>query len=205
VPFGEYLPFQDFWRLFGISQFVPGTEGWAPGDGRRLMTVPGTPAFIALICYEAIFSGDLGADPADAGFILNITNDAWFDGSIGPAQHAHHARLRAVETGLPLVRAGNTGVTLLTDPLGRVVAHLEPGAMGVLDVVPALKLSGTTFNRIGMWPFWIAILAGLHRPPQSAQGLSAGAVAARPRAVRDAGTTFSSAPGKHIKLSLYPH
>ena len=115
--------------MFGISQFVPGTNGWAPGDGKRLMTPPGTPAFIALICYEAIFSGDLGADPADAAFILNITNDAWFDGSIGPAQHAHHAKLRAVETGLPLVRVGNTGITLLTDPLGRVTEQLAPQGM----------------------------------------------------------------------------
>jgi apolipoprotein N-acyltransferase len=147
--------------MFGISQFVPGTNGWSPGDGKRLVSPPGTPAFIALICYEAIFSGDLGANPADAAFILNITNDAWFDGSIGPSQHAHHAKLRAVETGLPLVRVGNTGITLLTDPLGRITAHLGPAGIGVLDVVPALKLSDTIFNRIGMWPFWIAILTGL--------------------------------------------
>lgn len=161
VPFGEYLPFQSFWRMLGINQFVPGTNGWAAGDGKRLMTPPGSPAFIALICYEAIFSGDLGADPADAGFILNITNDAWFDGSIGPAQHAYHARLRAVETGLPLVRVGNTGITMLTDPLGRITEQLAPQGRGVLDVVPDLKLSDTIFNRIGMWPFWIAILFGL--------------------------------------------
>jgi apolipoprotein N-acyltransferase len=161
VPFGEYLPFASFWRMLGINQFVPGTNGWAPGDGKRLMTPPNSPAFIALICYEAIFSGDLGANPADAAFILNITNDAWFDGSIGPAQHAHHAKIRAVETGLPLIRVGNTGITMLTDPLGRVTAQLAPGGVGTLDVVPALKLPDTIFNRIGMWPFWIAILAGL--------------------------------------------
>ena len=124
VPFGEYLPFPEFFGLFGISQFVPGTDGWAPGDGRRLMTPPGTPPFLALVCYEAVFPGDIG-DPARAQFILNITNDAWFDGSIGPAQHAHHARVRAVETGLPLLRAANTGVTFAVDPLGRVTARLR--------------------------------------------------------------------------------
>jgi apolipoprotein N-acyltransferase len=161
VPFGEYLPFQSFWRMFGINQFVPGTNGWAPGDGKRLMTPPGSPAFIALICYEAIFSADLGADPADAAFILNITNDAWFDGSVGPAQHAHHARIRTVETGLPLIRAANTGITLIADPLGRITAQLAPEGIGVLDVVPSMKLPDTIFNRIGMWPFWIAMLAGL--------------------------------------------
>jgi len=157
VPFGEYLPFADFFARFGIRQFVPGTNGWAAGTGRRLVDTGGTPPFIAMICYEAIFPGDLGADPAAAEFILNVTNDAWFDGSIGPAQHAHHARLRAVESGLPLVRAANSGVTMLVDPLGRVTARLAEREMAVLDVVPTEKLPDTVFNRVGHWPFFLAI------------------------------------------------
>ncbi len=162
VPFGEYLPFAKFFGLLGIKQFVPGTNGWAPGDGRRLMDVPGTPAFIALICYEALFSGDLGADPSKAEFILNISNDAWFDGSIGPAQHAHHARIRAVETGLPMLRATNSGVTLSIDPLGRIAASLPPGEPAVLDVVPANRLPGATpFVRFGHLPFFAALTLGL--------------------------------------------
>jgi apolipoprotein N-acyltransferase len=164
VPFGEYLPFQGFWRMFGINQFVPGTNGWAPGDGRRLMQAPGTPGFLALVCYEAVFPGDIGS-PSDieaAQFILNITNDAWFDGSIGPAQHGHLARLRAVETGLPLLRAANTGVTFATDPLGRITGSLAPLQAGVLDVVPSQKLAGgTLFNRLGDWPFFALIALGL--------------------------------------------
>ncbi|RYE07146.1 MAG: apolipoprotein N-acyltransferase, partial [Hyphomicrobiales bacterium] len=162
VPFGEYLPFASFWKLFGITQFVPGTNGWAPGDGRRLLSPPGLPAFIALICYEAIFSGDLGANPADAQYILNISNDEWFDGSIGPAQHAHHALLRAVESGLPLLRVTNSGVTFAADPLGRVTARLTPYEPGVLDVVPANKVEGgTIFNRFGNLPFLGALALGL--------------------------------------------
>ncbi len=161
VPFGEYLPFAGFWKLFGITQFVPGTNGWAPGDGRRLVAPPGLPPFIALICYEAIFSGDLGADPAAAEFILNISNDEWFDGSIGPAQHAHHALLRAVESGLPLLRATNSGVTFAADPLGRVTARLAPGVPGTLDVTPALPIAPTPFDRLGNWPALGLVLAGL--------------------------------------------
>ncbi|MBK8084711.1 MAG: apolipoprotein N-acyltransferase [Devosia sp.] len=161
VPFGEYLPFPEFFRLFGITQFVPGTNGWAPGDGRRLMSPPGVPPFLALVCYEAVFPGDIG-DPAGAGFILNVTNDAWFDGSIGPEQHAHHARLRAVETGLPLLRAANSGVTLAVDPLGRITGRLAALETGVLDVVPSQPVAGgTPFNRLGDWPFWIAVLFGI--------------------------------------------
>jgi apolipoprotein N-acyltransferase len=161
VPFGEYLPFASFWKMFGITQFVPGTNGWAPGDGKRLMSPPGTPAFIALICYEAIFSGDLGADPAKAEFLLNISNDEWFDGSIGPAQHAHHALLRAVETGLPLLRVTNSGITFAADPLGRVTDQLPPSQPGVLDIVPKQKIAETIFDRFGNWPFLIVVLLGI--------------------------------------------
>jgi apolipoprotein N-acyltransferase len=161
VPFGEYLPFEKFWAMFGIRQFVPGTNGWAPGNGHRLMSPPGMPAFIALICYEAIFSGDLGADPNKAEFLLNISNDEWFDGSIGPAQHAHHALLRAVETGLPLLRATNSGITFAADPLGRITAQLAPYEPGVLDVVPAQKLAPTPFVHFGNWPFLGAVLLGI--------------------------------------------
>lgn len=178
VPFGEYLPFQSFWRLFGINQFVPGTNGWAAGDGRRLMSPPGSPAFLALVCYEAVFPGDIGTpeDVAAAEFILNVTNDAWFAGSIGPAQHAHHARMRAVETGLPLLRAANSGVTLSVDPLGRITGQLAEDQIGVLDVIPAQKLAeGTWFNRLGHLPFWLAVGLGIlgslvaaRRPPRLA-------------------------------------
>lgn len=161
VPFGEYLPYAEFFSQFGLRQFVPGANGWAPGNGRRLMALPNTPAFLALVCYEAIFSGDLGADIDKSQFLFNITNDAWFDGSIGPAQHAHHARIRAVEEGLPLIRAANSGLTFLTDPLGRVTASLAPQQVALLDVVPSERLAETPFSRWRYWPFLIALLAGL--------------------------------------------
>jgi apolipoprotein N-acyltransferase len=124
------------------------------------MELPGTPAFLAVICYEVLFSGDLG-DTANAQFILNVTNDAWFDGSIGPAQHAHHARLRAVEEGMSLLRAANTGLTFATDPLGRVTAQLVPGQMAALDVRPHQRLAPTVFAQLRHYPLAIAIIAGI--------------------------------------------
>ena len=125
------------------------------------MTPPGTPPFLALVCYEAVFPGDIG-DPTRAEFILNVTNDAWYDGSIGPAQHAHHARLRAVETGLPMLRAANTGTTMMIDPLGRVTARLAEREVAVLDAVPAARLAGgTPFVRFWHWPFLAAVALGL--------------------------------------------
>lgn len=161
VPFGEYLPLSDFWKLFGLRQFVPGTNGWAPGEGRRLQQIGGTPAFLALVCYEAVFPNDIG-DVSKAEFILNITNDAWFDGSIGPSQHAHHARIRSVETGLPMLRASNTGTTIVTDPLGRIVARLAEREVSAVDVVPHHRLAGQTlYTTLGDWPFWGASLLAL--------------------------------------------
>ncbi|KKB78713.1 hypothetical protein VW35_09360 [Devosia soli] len=161
VPFGEFLPFQDFFSRLGIKQFVPGSAGWSHGDERRrLMALPGTPAMLAVICYEAIFSGDLG-DVQNAQFILNITNDAWFDGSIGPAQHAHHVRLRAVEEGMSVLRAANTGLTFATDPLGRITAQLAPGQMAALDVRPDQRLPPTIFAQLRHYPLAIAIIAGI--------------------------------------------
>ncbi|UYN98864.1 MAG: apolipoprotein N-acyltransferase [Devosia sp.] len=161
VPFGEYLPFADFFSQLGITQFVPGADGWSAGDvRRRLMSLPGAPAPLVLVCYEIIFSGDLG-ETEGAQYLLNVTNDAWFDRSIGPAQHAHHARLRAVEEGMSLVRAANTGLTFATDPLGRITAQLVPGQMAALDVRPHQKLDGTAFSRLRHWPFLIAVIAGI--------------------------------------------
>ena len=161
VPFGEFLPFGEFFARFGVKQFVPGAEGWGHGDARRrLMSLPATPTFLALICYEILFSGDLG-DTAGAQFLFNITNDAWFDASIGPAQHAHHARVRAVEEGMSLVRAANSGLTFATDPLGRITAELAPGQMAVLDVRPHQRLAGTVFSQLRHWPLLIALVAGL--------------------------------------------
>lgn len=161
VPFGEYLPFADFFARLGIKQFVPGADGWSPGDvRRRLMSLPAAPAPLVLVCYEIIFSGDLG-DVAGAQFLLNVTNDAWFDGSVGPAQHAHHARLRAVEEGMSLVRAANTGLTFATDPLGRITAQLAPGEMAALDVRPHQRLESTVFQSVRHWPFLIAVVAGI--------------------------------------------
>lgn len=160
VPFGEYLPLAEFWKLFGIRQFVPGTNGWAPGEGHRLQTPPDTPPFLALVCYEAVFPGDIG-DVGRAEFILNVTNDAWFDGSTGPAQHAHHARVRSAETGLPMLRAANTGTTIVVDPLGRITARLAEQQVALLDTVPANRLpEPTPYVRFGDIPFFAMLAVG---------------------------------------------
>ena len=136
VPFGEYLPFSGLLESFGLRHFVHIPGGFEPGSRRRLLEVPGLPPAAALVCYEAIFSGEavpdegLGERP---GLLLNVTNDGWFGETTGPHQHFSQARLRAVEEGLPLVRAANTGLSAVVDGYGRILQKLPLGKEGVLD------------------------------------------------------------------------
>jgi apolipoprotein N-acyltransferase len=135
VPFGEYVP--DFLdaiiRAVGLRQFVHIPGGFEPGDHRTQLSIPGLPPVAATICYEAIFSGDVLPEGPRPRVLLNVTNDAWFGQTPGPYQHFAQARLRAVEEGLPLVRAANNGISAVVDPYGRVLGALPLGADGVLD------------------------------------------------------------------------
>jgi apolipoprotein N-acyltransferase len=136
VPFGEYLPFSGLLESFGLRHFVHIPGGFEPGARRRLLEVPGLPPAAALICYEAIFPGE--AVPVEAsgehpGLLLNVTNDGWFGNTTGPHQHFAQARLRAVEEGLPLVRAANTGLSAVVDGYGRILHKLPLGTEGVID------------------------------------------------------------------------
>jgi apolipoprotein N-acyltransferase len=131
VPFGEYVPFREILGALAI----PVTQGsFEAGPGLVSLALPGLPAAAPLICYEIIFSGEVIARSGERpGFLLNLTNDAWFGRSSGPFQHFAQARLRAVEEGLPLVRAANNGVSAIVDAYGRVLGELPLDAVGVLD------------------------------------------------------------------------
>ena len=120
VPFGEYLPFQDLLERLGCSQLTQVQGGFLAGDRRRIIPVPGAPPILPLICYEIIFPGEAVPAGERPGWLVNVTNDGWFGDSPGPYQHFQQARVRAIEEGLPLVRAANTGISAVVDPLGRV-------------------------------------------------------------------------------------
>ena len=140
VPFGEYLPFQSALESLGLSQLTKLRGGFIPGTRRRPIALPNAPKMLPLICYEVIFPGDITKGEERPGWIVNVTNDGWFGISTGPFQHLQQARLRAVEEGLPIVRAANTGISAVIDPVGRVVARLGLGAEGVLEIrTPRLR------------------------------------------------------------------
>lgn len=156
VPFGEYLPFEKLLRALKITQFVHIPGGFTAGPRRRALSVPGLPPVAPLVCYEAIFSGevtpDAGPDAKRPGLLLNVSNDAWFGRSVGPWQHFSQARLRAVEEGLPMARAANSGVSAVIDPYGRVMASLGVGVADVIDAPLPQALPPTLFARFGQTP-----------------------------------------------------
>src|SRR5262245_36060189 len=133
VPLGEYLPFQDFLESLGMMQLTNVRGGFNVGRQPRLLTVPGAPPLTPLICYEIIFPQEITEAGTHPGWLLNVTNDAWFGSSAGPYQHFHQAQVRAVEQGLPVVRAANTGISAVIDPFGRVRAEIGLGDKGIID------------------------------------------------------------------------
>ncbi|HEY8263861.1 MAG TPA: apolipoprotein N-acyltransferase [Methyloceanibacter sp.] len=145
VPFGEYLPFQDLLESLGFMQMTGVRGGFSAGSGPRILTVPRAPQASPLICYEIIFPDAIMVPGERTGWLLNITNDAWFGTSAGPYQHFQQARIRAVEQGLPLVRAANTGISAIVDPYGRIVAELGLGERGVVDGLLPRALPPTVF------------------------------------------------------------
>jgi len=150
VPFGEYLPFQAFLERLGLMQLTKVPGGFIPGDRRRPIGTPRAPAFLPLICYEIIFPGEaVPANETRPGWLLNLTNDGWFGASSGPHQHFQQARVRAIEEGLPVVRAANTGISAVIDPLGRVVRMLPLGQEGVLDSPLPRAVRATPYVRFG--------------------------------------------------------
>jgi apolipoprotein N-acyltransferase len=131
----------------------------APGTGPETLHVPGLPPVGALICYEAIFPAQIvnAADRPD--WLVNITNDSWFGNSTGPRQHLAAVRMRAVEEGLPLMRAANTGISAGFDAFGRELGRLGMNRAGVLDIAIPGHLSLTPFARFGLAiPLVLALL-----------------------------------------------
>lgn len=149
VPFGEYLPMGETLEAFGLTKLVelPGT--FRAGFRHRVLNPVAGPAFLPLICYEAIFPAAATSSDERPGFILNVTNDAWFGDTPGPYQHFAQARMRAVEQGLPVVRAANTGISAVVDAYGRVLAIRPLMAAGRIDMRMPSAISPTVFARYG--------------------------------------------------------
>jgi apolipoprotein N-acyltransferase len=165
VPFGEFLPFDALAGKLGIKTFVHVGDGFTAGPRPRPLKLPGLPMTQPLICYEALYPGFTREGAAAAGvrpsWIVNISNDAWFGATSGPLQHLNIASYRAIEEGLPMVRATPTGVSAVIDAYGRSIASLGEGAYGVIDRPLPPALAPTPFSRWGGLPFAVMLLASL--------------------------------------------
>ncbi len=160
VPFGEYLPLRGLLGAIGLRE-VASKGGFDSGPTPRpLLTVPGLPAVVPLICYEAIFPAAIVQGGQRPAVIVNLTNDGWFGDSTGPHQHFHQARVRAVEEGLPLIRAANNGVSAAFDPYGRIVGRLGLNVRGVIDVPLPAAVRPPPYARLGDAVFLAAWLSG---------------------------------------------
>ncbi|MES2729522.1 MAG: apolipoprotein N-acyltransferase [Pseudomonadota bacterium] len=144
VPFGEYMPFEDYIPLGPIVGF----SGFAAGPGPRTLRLGnGIPPFSALVCYEVIFPGQIVDETDRPTWLANSTNDSWYGRSTGPYQHLAITRARAIEEGLPAARAANTGISAMIDPYGRIQAAQPLNTIGVLRVTLPLALPATPYTQ----------------------------------------------------------
>lgn len=150
VPFGEYFPLRAVlknWFGTSLNAIAAGAIDFTPGPGPQTLRLPGLPPFSPMICYEIIFSGEV-TDPTDrAGWLLNVTNDAWFGTTTGPYQHFAIARLRAIEEGLPVIRVANTGISGVIDAYGRILGTTSLNTRTALDMGLPVSLPPTLFSK----------------------------------------------------------
>ena len=159
VPFGEYIPFGDVLSRFGLSGFASQSgDGFSPGPGPAVMDLGALGKALVLICYEAVFPQDVRGAPERPGFILHLTNDAWFGNISGPYQHLVQARMRAIESGLPVLRAANTGVSGVIDAHGRILASMALNTEGYLDVSLPKPHPATLYSKSGDVPLTIVVV-----------------------------------------------
>lgn len=163
VPGGEFLPFEPLLGKLGFRKVVTLPGSFEAGEGPVALALPGLPAVGLSVCYEAIFPGGLVNQGDRPGWLANVTNDGWFGRSIGPYAHFAQARLRAIEQGLPLGRAANTGLSGMIDAYGRVTARSDLETETIVDAPLPAAISAPLYARMGLvLPALLALgLAGL--------------------------------------------
>lgn len=155
VPFGEYVPFENVLRSWGIENLVSLPGGFSAAASREPITLPSGQTLTSFICYEIIFPGEVPADIERSTAIVNVTNDGWFGDTPGPYQHFQQARIRAVETGIPVIRAANTGISAIIDPMGRIAAGLDYGQTGIIDSTLSRSATGVITSDMQQLHFWL--------------------------------------------------
>ena len=156
VPFGEYVPLEGVLRNLGITKLVGIPGSFSAGDGPHTFDIPGAPPASPLICYEILFPGAVVATPRPR-WLLNVTDDSWFGPWAGPRQHLLAARVRAIEEGLPLARAADTGISAMIDSKGRTIGELGLNQTGIVDALLPEADAPTPYARMGDLLFFLLL------------------------------------------------
>ena len=160
VPFGEFLPFENILKKFGLSVITNNYQSFSSGKDRKIIELKRdnfSLKILPLICYEIIYSGKIFKN-FSFDLIVNISEDGWFGRSIGPKQHFAHSIFRAVESGKYLLRSANNGIAAIVNPLGIVEQKVKYGESGYVDFKKAKKIQPTLFSKYGNKIFMILIL-----------------------------------------------
>ena len=161
VPFGEYLPMEGLLTRLGLKKLTAVEGGFSTGPVPAPLSLPGLPRVQPLICYESLFPSFTASTGGRPAWIVNVSNDAWFGRTSGPLQHLNLASYRAIEEGLPLVRATPTGVSAFVDAWGRPLATLASGRGGMVDGVLTAPASPTVYSHLRDAPYWLMTMIGL--------------------------------------------
>jgi apolipoprotein N-acyltransferase len=151
VPFGEFLPFENILKKFGLSVITNNYQSFSSGKDRKIIELKRdnfSLKILPLICYEIIYSGKIFKN-FSFDLIVNISEDGWFGRSIGPKQHFAHSIFRAVESGKYLLRSANNGIAAIVNPLGIVEQKVKYGESGYVDFKKAKKIKPTLFSKYG--------------------------------------------------------
>ena len=159
VPFGEYMPLRPVLVALGLHVFADMFgDGFGEGNGAQTLEFGLLGKGLPLICYEAVFAHDVGAAKDRPDFLIQLTNDAWFGTFAGPKQHLAQAKMRAIEQGLPMARAANSGISAMIGPYGRVLNSLTLNKAGYVDGVLPRPLPPTVYSKRGDLPIAILFL-----------------------------------------------
>ncbi len=155
VPFGEFLPFENFLKKIGLKKITQGYQSFSPDDKREILEINQL-KFIPLICYEIIYSGKINPNKNYYDFILNISEDGWFGKTIGPKQHLTHSIFRSIEEGKNVIRSTNNGISAFINPKGQIIKQISE--KGYFDVKKIKRVNKTHFAKYGNKIFFYFVI-----------------------------------------------
>ncbi|MDC0205580.1 apolipoprotein N-acyltransferase, partial [Pelagibacteraceae bacterium] len=160
VPFGEFLPFEEFFSKLGLKKITRGYNSFSSGDERNIVNLGikfNEKKILPLICYEIIYSGKIKKNNQFPDLVINISEDAWFGKSIGPFQHFAKAVYRAIEEGVFIGRSANKGISAFISPNGEVIKSLNTGESGNIELNFPSFYGETLFSNYGNKIFYLII------------------------------------------------